>query len=86
MRNAEMHPGDLTLTENGRFDGMVQGNLTVAARVRALVAGMVQGNLVVEPGAQVELNGMIGGDLINRGGKVSGTGMIAGRHRPGGAP
>jgi hypothetical protein len=74
-------PGILSLSEDSHCSSMVAGDLIVSAGLRAEITGMVAGNLVVEPGAQVLLTGMVAGDLINRGGEVTGAGLVAGKRR-----
>ncbi|SFP46624.1 hypothetical protein [Sphingomonas rubra] len=71
-----MHNGNLTLDRSGRFDGMVNGSLTVAAGCRVEMAGMVNGALVVERDAHVVVSGMVNGATINRGGHVDVTGLV----------
>lgn len=73
--------GDLTLLEDSKFVGMVSGDLIVAAGVKAVVAGMIGGNLVVEKGAKVTFTGMAAGQVLNRGGSLTGSGLVAGRRR-----
>lgn len=37
---------------------------------------MVNGTLVVEPGAAVLVSGMVNGGIVDRGGRITVTGMI----------
>ena len=62
--------GDHTITEDGEFDGMVQGDVTVAAGVKVTLRGMIGGDLVIEPGAAVRLGAMVGGQTVNHGGTI----------------
>ena len=76
--NLGMQAVDLTLTEDGRFRGIVTGTLTIAAGCAVDMAGMVDGALVVEPDAAVLVSGMVNGGIVDRGGRVVVTGMVNG--------
>jgi cytoskeletal protein CcmA (bactofilin family) len=73
----------LTLDEDARVTGLVAGKLIVSPGVRAEVAGMVSGDMIVEAGAEVALSGMVSGDLVNKGGTVTGSGLVSGERREG---
>ncbi len=73
-----MHNGDVRLDRSGRFDGMVNGSLTIASGCEVEMAGMVNGTLVVEDGARVVVSGMVNGATVNHGGHVEATGLVTG--------
>jgi len=77
-RRGGITDGDLRVERDGAVDGIVGGNVTIAARCRAAVSGIVNGDLIVEEGAVVEMSGILSGRVINRGGQVRVTGMVSG--------
>ncbi len=63
--------GDHTITEDGEFDAMVQGKLTVREGVRVTLKGMIAGDLVIESSAVVRLAAMVRGQTVNHGGSIT---------------
>jgi hypothetical protein len=59
--------GPMSISEDTSFHGMIDGDLTVAPKVRLLAHGMIAGNLDIGSGASVELRGMVAGSSMNRG-------------------
>lgn len=71
-----MHNG--TVTIEGRFTGMVNGTAVVPAGADSEIRGMVNGTLIAEPGSRVHITGMVNGRIVNRGGAITGSGMVNG--------
>ena len=71
-----MHRGDLTI--EGKFEGMLDGTAIVPAGADADIRGMVNGTLIAEPGSRVHITGMVNGRIVNRGGAITGSGMVNG--------
>lgn len=67
---APMLRGDQLFRNDQQFDGMIGGDVTVAAGVTLRLSGMVGGNLIIEPRATVHLGAMVAGNVINKGGTV----------------
>lgn len=69
---------DGTVTIEGRFTGMVNGTAIVPAGADAEIRGMINGTLIAEPGSRVHVTGMVNGTIVNRGGSITGSGMVNG--------
>ena len=63
-----LHASDHRVDRPGRFDGMVGGDLTVAAGCAVEMAGQVAGCIILEPGATVDVTGLLGGDVTRAAG------------------
>ena len=71
-----MYNGAVTI--EGRFTGMVNGTAIVPAGADAEIRGMINGTLIAEPGSRVHVTGMVNGTIVNRGGSITGSGMVNG--------
>ena len=70
--------GPMRMTHDGTFGGMLNGDLTIAAGVTAVIAGMVNGDVIVEPGATARIAGMVNGRIVDRGGTIETGGLVRG--------
>lgn len=68
---------DLTLDEDVRLHGMVNGAVTVPEGFTLIVHGMINGNLTIERGAYVEVRGMVNG-IVRNSGQLDVWGMVNG--------
>lgn len=70
--------GDLIVTDELEFHGMVTGSIKVAGTGLLMLHGMCCGDLLVEPGSRVDVHGTVIGTLVNRGGAVRVFGVLGG--------
>ncbi len=70
--------GGLTVTDEMRFGGLIDGNVTVRPGGNFILGGIVTGDLTVEPGGELTVHGMVKGNIRNLGGKVNVTGIVDG--------
>ena len=74
--------GDLTarlhVTEQLSVHGRLHEGAVIASGAHLLLRGISEGDIVVEPGASAELWGVVERSIVNRGGRVSVFGLVAG--------
>ena len=73
---AGIHRGTLTIGGRGQVSGTVLGDIHVLEGRHVNISGTCRGNLVVEKGSRAVVSGVITGRIINRGGSVSGSGIL----------
>ena len=71
--------GDVEITSELKMHGMFTGNVTVKDGGFLILHGMATKTLIMEQGAIVEIHGTVTGDVINKGGKLSISGMVLGQ-------
>jgi hypothetical protein len=71
--------GDLTIDAEERIDGVVEGQVVVAAGGVATVAGVVTQGLIVTEGGTATVFGIVSGLLVEGGGRADLYGIAQGR-------
>lgn len=71
-----MATGTVRIDDDRTVSGMINGVLEVAPGCRVIISGMVNGTLVIGAGAEVDVTVMVNGRIDNRGGRLTGLGMI----------
>jgi hypothetical protein len=74
------HFGNISVTDDLEFFGLVHGSVTVVSGRQLRLHGRTSGNLIVKQDALAAVHGSIMGAVLNRGAKVSVSGM-AGKMR-----
>ncbi|MGX1497862.1 hypothetical protein ACSSV1_002898 [Labrenzia sp. MBR-25] len=77
--------GPLKITDDSRFSGIANGDISVAPNVSFKMSGILNGDLIVGENSQVTFDGMINGTLRNKGGTATVVGKVSAVDDPSGS-
>lgn len=76
-----LHLGDLLLSHDVEFHGLVTGSVTVPPGKRLRLHGRIAGDLVVQANAYAAVYGSVTGAVLNQGAEVTILGRAGALHR-----
>lgn len=71
--------GNTVITEDTRFHGTYEGQVTVKENKTLVLHGMIVGSLYLEDRSDVKVHGTVSKDIINQGGNLEIFGTVNGR-------